>query len=112
MINTKEQLKLLLKEIVIDLVNENDERIQKHLIEELKVDDLKEELSYWGLLTIPPDTAFEKINFIEYEDGSGYAMEFELWIDNQESDLTLSCEAMVDYIGNVHSFLIHNLHVL
>ncbi len=110
--NTKEQLKLLLKEIVIDLVNENYERIQRRLIEELKVDDVKEELSCWGLLTIPSDAAFEKINFIEYEDGSGYAMEFELWIDNQESDLTLSCEAMVDDIGNVHSFLINNLHVL
>lgn len=108
----KEQVKLLLKEIVIDLVNGNYERIQMKLIEELEVDNLKEELSYWESLTMPPDQAFEKINFIEYEDGSGYAMEFELWIDDNESDLTLSCEANVDHKGNVDSLLINNLHVL
>jgi len=44
--NTKEQLKLLLKEMVIDLVNVNCERIERHLIKELKVDYLKEELNY------------------------------------------------------------------
>lgn len=76
----KEKLKLLLKEIVIDLVNGNYERIQMKLIEELEVEDLKEELSYWESLTMPHGQAFEKINFIEYEDGSGYAMEFKLWI--------------------------------
>ncbi len=48
----KEKLKLLLKEIVIDLVNGNYERIQMKLIEELEVEDLKEELSYWESLTI------------------------------------------------------------
>lgn len=39
-------------------------------------------------------------------------MEFELWIDNQESDLTLSCEAIIDQSDNILSFSIEDLHVL
>ncbi|WP_419179317.1 DUF7668 domain-containing protein [Gottfriedia acidiceleris] len=30
------------------------------------------------------------MNFYKYEDGSGYDLEFELWIDYQQSDLTIS----------------------
>ncbi|WP_425589493.1 hypothetical protein [Fictibacillus phosphorivorans] len=37
-------------------------------------------------------------------------MEFEFWIDNEESDLTLSSEAIIDKKNNVLSFKIENLH--
>ncbi|MFF2879282.1 hypothetical protein ACFVR2_23610 [Gottfriedia sp. NPDC057991] len=110
--NLKEKLKLLLKETVFDLVNKDFVKISSKLIEELTIEDIKEELNYWGTLTIPPDLAYENINYIEYNYGEGYAMEFELWIDNKESDLTLSCEAIIDQSDNGLSFSITNLHVL
>lgn len=110
--NLKEKLKSLLKETIFDLVNKDFVKISSKLIEELTIADIKEELNHWGTLTIPPDLAYEKINYIEYDDGEGYAMELELWIDNEESDLTLSCEAIIDQLDNVLSFSITNLHVL
>ncbi|WP_420488341.1 DUF7668 domain-containing protein [Gottfriedia acidiceleris] len=61
---------------------------------------------------MPPDLANEKINYIEYDVGKGYVMEFELWINNEERDLTLSCEGITNQSDNVLSFSITNLHVL
>ncbi|MFD4704136.1 hypothetical protein ACFWM3_04625 [Gottfriedia sp. NPDC058432] len=110
--NLKEKLSLLLKETVFDLVNKDFVKISSKLIKELAIEDIKEELNYWGTLTIPPDLAYKNINYIEYNYGEGYAMEFDLWIDNEESDLTLSCEAIIDQSDNVLSFSITNLHVL
>ncbi|WP_078427550.1 DUF7668 domain-containing protein [Alkalihalobacterium alkalinitrilicum] len=96
----------------MDFVKGDFIKIKTKLIEEITIDDIKEELNHWGTLTYPPDEAYEKINYIEYNDGSGYAMEFELWFDNQLSDLTLSCEAIIDQEERVLSFTIENLHVL
>ncbi|KQL39210.1 hypothetical protein AN960_09550 [Bacillus sp. FJAT-25509] len=78
--NLKEKLKLLLKETVFDLVNKDFVKISSKLIEELTIEDIKEELNYWGILTIPPDLAYENINYLEYNYGEGYSMEFELWM--------------------------------
>lgn len=45
----------------------------------------KEELNNWGEITTPPDSAFRNdLNYIEYKDGSGYVIEFELWINDQK----------------------------
>ncbi len=86
--------------------------IKSKLSVEITIEDIKRELNHWGLLTIPPDVAYEKISYYKYNDGSGYALEFELWINNQESDLTLSCEAIIDQSDNILSFLILDLHAL
>lgn len=37
---------------------------------------------------------------------------FDLWIDDEESDLTLSCAVIVDEGDNVLSFTIEDLHTL
>ncbi|MCF6137722.1 DUF7668 domain-containing protein [Pseudalkalibacillus berkeleyi] len=102
----------MLKNIVIDLANNDFESIKERLGKDIQLDDIKEELSYWDSLTIPPERAFENVEFYEYEDGSGFALEFELWIDDEESDLTLACEAIIDKNNNVLSFTIENLHTL
>jgi hypothetical protein len=107
----KGQLKLLLKEVVRDLVDGYYGRIQTKLAEELVVEDLKAELTYWGLLSMPPDEAFDQPKLIQSNNGSLYTMDFALWINHEESDLILSCEANV-YNGCVESFHITNLHAL
>lgn len=106
----KENLEFLLKQTVFDLVHGDLPKVQ--LRKELTIDDIKEELNHWGTLTLPPKMAYEKINYIKYNDGLGYAMEFELWVDNRQSDLTLSIEAILDQSGYVLSFTIENIHVL
>jgi hypothetical protein len=108
----KNKIKSLLRETVLDFVQGDFNKIQAKLQNGLTISDLREELSYWGSLTIPPETAYENVYFYKYDDGSGYSLEFELWIDNQRSDLTLSCEAIIDKNDNIQSFAIENLHVL
>jgi hypothetical protein len=111
-VNIKKQLLELLKKTIVELVNSDFESIKKKLVNDIQLEDIKEELSYWDSLTIPPESAYEKVEFYEYDDGSGFALEFELWIDNEESDLTISCEAIIDKNNNVLSFKIENLHTL
>ncbi|MEH7451135.1 MULTISPECIES: DUF7668 domain-containing protein [Bacillaceae] len=108
----KEKLMILLKETVCDLVKKETIKIKSKLSVDITIEDIKRELNHWGSLTIPPDVAYENISYYEYNDGSGYALEFELWINNQESDLTLSCEAIIDQSDNILSFSILDLHAL
>ncbi|PEJ28302.1 hypothetical protein CN689_22365 [Peribacillus butanolivorans] len=108
----KDKIKSLLRQTVLDFVNGDFQEIQAKLIEQLTINDIKRELDYWGSLTIPPDFAYENVDYYKYDDGSGYALEFYLWIDNQQSDLTLSCEAILDQNDNILSFTIEDLHVL
>ncbi|GGB43038.1 DUF7668 domain-containing protein [Fictibacillus barbaricus] len=110
--NIKKQLLELLKKTVVELVKSDFESIKAKLGNDIQLEDIKEELSYWDSLTIPPEYAYEKVEFYEYEDGSGLGLEFDLWIDNEVSDLTLSCEAILDKNNNVLSFKIENLHTL
>ncbi|MFD2807268.1 hypothetical protein SAMN05216565_10346 [Litchfieldia salsa] len=99
-------------ETVIDFVQGDFNKIQARLQNGLSISDLREELSNWDSITIPPDDAYENVHFYKYDDESGYALEFELWIDNHRSDLTLFCEAIIDENNNILAFTIENLHVL
>lgn len=99
----KNNIKSLLRETVKDFVQGDFIKIQPRLQNWLLISDLREELGYCGSLTIPPDAAYENVYIIKFDDGSGYALEFELWIDNQESDLTLSCEVLIDKNNNINS---------
>ncbi|MBT2644329.1 hypothetical protein J7I80_18965 [Bacillus sp. ISL-41] len=108
---TQNKIKELLLETILELVKCDFIAIQGKLQNGLTINDLREELGLWAL-TVPPDAAYENVAFYKYNDGSGYALEFELWIDNQSSDLTLSCEALLDENQKIVSFTIENLHVL
>jgi len=88
----QDKIKSLLRQTVLDFINGDFQEIQAKLIDKLTINSIIKELDYWGLLTIPPDFAYEKVDDYKYGDGSGYALEFDLWIDNKQSDLTLSCE--------------------
>lgn len=63
---------------------------------------------YGGKLTLPTVEDFDTANIIQVGDSSEYVVEYELWIDNQKSDLTLS--ATVN--AQDETIAIDNIHVL
>jgi hypothetical protein len=48
---------------------------------------------YPGQLTTPPISAYEALDVYEYDDGSGYNLEFFLWVDQEPSDLIILVDA-------------------
>jgi hypothetical protein len=50
--------------------------------------------SYPGQLTTPPVSAYEAMDVYKYDDGSGYMLEFFLWVDHEPSDLLVKVEAI------------------
>jgi hypothetical protein len=102
----------MLKPLVENLVEGKYQLIQltgrswPYTSEELK--ELVEE--YGGKLTIPPDEDYKNINIIEVEDEPEYFIEYELWVDGEKSDLTLSCT--VQFTEDEVRIMIENIHVL
>jgi hypothetical protein len=101
-----------LKPLVQDLVNDKLLLIQKtdrsgpYTAEELK--ELIEE--YGGELTSPPQDDYTNINIIEIADDPEYVVEYDLWVDGEKSDLTLSCS--VRLFERMEKISINNIHVL
>lgn len=79
----------------------------------ITADEIEEAISeYGGEVTFPPVEAFDKIHVYEYDDDKDEVMvESYLWIDGEESDLTLSCE-IVEYADGVVYFSLDDIHVL
>lgn len=44
---------------------------------------------YPGQLTTPPISAYKAIDVYEYDDGSGYTLEFFLWVEQEPSELMI-----------------------
>lgn len=73
--------------------------------------ELKELVNeYGGMLTIPPKEDYKNINIIEVECEKEYLIEYELWVDGEKSDLTLSCT--VQYTEEKVKIMIENIHVM
>jgi hypothetical protein len=102
----------LLKSLVYDLVSGNFEQIEKlGKSGPFSASELKELIDeYGGKLTFPPDDDFANINRIKIDNEPEYAIEYELWIDNEKSDVTLSCTVREE--NNSESISIDNIHVL
>jgi hypothetical protein len=54
--------------------------------------------AYPGQLTTPPVSAYEAMDVYKYDDGSGYMIEFFLWVDHEPSDLLVKVDAT--QVGN------------
>ena len=108
----KKKIIFLLKTLVESLVNKEYSTIEKrgesgeYNAEELK--DLVEE--YGGIITTPPEEDYNNINIIKIESEPEYAIEYELWVDNEKSDLTLS--ANIRFNESERKITIENIHVL
>ncbi|PLR77521.1 hypothetical protein CU633_09990 [Bacillus sp. V3-13] len=102
----------LLKPLVNSLVKGEYEFIQQsgrsglYTAGELKdlIDD------YGGKLTIPPEEDYENINIIAIDNEPEYVVEYELWVNGEKSDLTLSCTIHIK--EDEKNIVIENIHVL
>ena len=64
---------------------------------------------YGGQITMPPESAFNNPKFLDIEDKKAM-IEFDLWIDEAESDLTLSLE-VVKKENCTYQFDIVEIHI-
>jgi hypothetical protein len=106
----------LLRALVEDLVHGNYEEIKKKgRAGRLSREEIKEAIDdYPGKITLPPEESFKKFHRYEYdknnEDEEGCLIEYELWYDQQESDLTLSATIVRNSQGM--RIGIEDIHVL
>ncbi len=104
---------LLLKQLVQDLVNERYQYlVLDGRIGRLTEEELKNAINmYRGKITLPPDDAFNFIDIYPINNTKDYALDFDLWVNGQRSDLTLCCTVSFDEKGKV-SISIDDLHEL
>lgn len=105
----------LLKKLVNDLVDKNYDKIfEEKCNGELTVEEIERALfEYGGKLTIPPAEAYytDALNIIEIKKNIEYHIEFDLWVNNKKSDLSLICNAIFDN-SNIMQIIIKDINVL
>ena len=105
-----------LKELVSDLVNEEyDKIIQSGRIGRLTEYEVKNAITeYGGMLTLPSEQAFESeaLRMRKLKNYPEYSIAFDLWIDNERSDLSLTVNATIDNEGNVIKIEMQDIHIL
>jgi hypothetical protein len=64
---------------------------------------------YPGMATIPPDSAFDKMDIYAINN-KAISIDMDLWYDDKQSDLTLSCR-LTEKDGKI-GYNIENIHIL
>lgn len=108
----KDEILALLKPLVEDLVNGELELIKEAgRSGSYAVEELKEQLDiYGGILTAPPEMVYQNLYLYEINDEPEWVVEYELWIEGEKSDLTLTCT--VQLTEQVKPISIDSIHVL
>lgn len=104
-------IKLKIKDIVKNIVDKNFELIYKNdYLKQMTIEQLSEIVSsYEGEFTMPPENSFEK--FVIYVIAENeVSIDFSLWHNKQESDITLICR-LKKIDGNIE-YSIEDLHVM
>lgn len=110
-------IKQEVKKLVQLLVDGEYEKLEKmNKIGVLKANELEKGiLQHGGVLTLPPDEAFDEMDIFKLDNPRKYCEEYfidiELWINGCKSDLTLSCEGTVNKKNEVN-VIIYSVHVL
>lgn len=110
--NAIQSIRRLAKEIESLLVSKDYARIAEH--SRLTEEAIKKVLlDCGGIVTKAPETAYEKMSPVRVKNfhPPKWAVDFDLWIDNKQSDLTLELTVKSDKDGNL-SAILDNLHVL
>lgn len=68
-------------------------------------------MEYGGTITLPPDDVYESLEIIKVKNLPEYAIDFDLWINGEHSDLTLSCTIHMKE-DQTMTIEIDDLHVL
>ena len=68
---------------------------------------------YGGVITIAPNSIFDDFKIIQVKDTDKptWAVDFDLWIDNKKSDLTMQIDIIQYGPGNLKGYF-HDIHVL
>ncbi|QDW25180.1 hypothetical protein FFJ24_010305 [Pedobacter sp. KBS0701] len=69
----------------LDLLWSND------LEQRITVEEMRQALSGYGRMTMPPNNSFEEISIYPTDDPKEVSVDFYLWFDGMKSDLTLKC---------------------
>ena len=67
-------------------------------------------LEYHGSITLPPDEAYEDVYILKISSRDAYSVEFDLWYDNEVSDLRIYLDVEPPYRGE-YNFRIVNIRV-
>jgi hypothetical protein len=109
----KKEFSNIIRHLILDLVSgnidENDERLGR-----LSKDEIDKAInSYPGKITMPPDKEFEEFECYEIKNSTKpeWAIDFDLWYDNERSELTLSSTIEKKENGN-WVISIDDIHVL
>ncbi len=107
-----DEILALLKPLVEDLVNGKlDLIVETGRNGPYTVEELKEQLDdYGGILTASPKTDYKNLDLYEIDDEPEWMLEYELWVDGEKSDLTLTCT--VRLTEQEKSIAIDSIHVL
>ncbi|EGR4190768.1 hypothetical protein DDO01_10895 [Vibrio cholerae] len=110
-----EDIKKLVKKMVEKLVNGDfDSLVLRGENGRLSVEDIKTAITdFPGVITLPPIQAYDSIEVYDVYDASCGArkVDFDLWFDNEKSDLTVSMEVRMDGIGKL-GLIIEDIHIL
>lgn len=114
--NEMENVINALKELVNNLVKGNYPKlIQSGMIGRLSEDEVRTAIiEYGGTLTLPPDEAYESnaLRIRKLTNYPEYAIALDLWIDGEQSDLSLTANVFVNDDGNVEKIEMDDIHVL
>jgi len=101
----------VVREVVQDLVAREFVRIaERDVLKLINSEEIRREIDdYPGILTMPPDDAFDTMEVYGKTDEWG-RVDIDLWYDNARSDLTLSCKIIRR--GHSLDFGIESIHVL
>lgn len=104
------------KKIIKLLVEKNYEHLaDDNMLGELSGEEVKLAIQEYGEeITLPPDIENMNMDIFQIKkDGfpKEYSIDCDLWINNQRSDLTLSCEAKI-FENGTSMVNIYSIHVL
>jgi len=112
----KKIIQILLKRLVGDLVYKKyDKIVSDRRNGSLTIEEIDRALrEYPGNITMPPEETFSDFHMYDHlrtQGDSSCTVEFDLWYDSKQSDLTLSAE-IVEENRREYGIRIENIHVL
>ena len=111
----KNEISKIVSQLIFDLVSGDYEKLEYDgRIGRLSKDEVSEAISsYPGKITMPPPKAFDDFDIYEVKNSSNekWTLDFDLWYDNERSDLTLGATIERTEAGKL-IISIDDIHVL
>lgn len=87
----EKEIRKITEKIVQFLVQGKFEEISNNYIGRLSREQIEESINdYPGTITDPSKNAYKELDIVKVDNEEYYMVDFDLWFDDEESDLTLS----------------------